>query len=120
MKIEIEKNDFILTVNVSLSPRRSTAEMISCDTVTILEWLKLNHPNYEVETIIQKPTVSLHNSLGLDRLEGKWLFNLVKPKEVKTATSKKAAKKKTIRKKAAKSTAKPKTHLPAKTTNLEE
>ena len=105
MNIEIEKKDFILTVNVSLTPRKSVGEMMSCDTGKILEWLKMNHPEYKIESIAQKPAMSLHNSLGLDRLKGKWLFSLAKPEEIKPpaaaiitkATKKKAPSKKTTK-----------------------
>jgi hypothetical protein len=100
MQVKIEKKGHKLHAYVTVIPRRRDHKMISYKTQDVLDWIKENAKQYNLEKakLLKAPTV--HNGLGPKYLSGEWIFELeqptTKPAPQKTTQKKAAAKKETI------------------------
>jgi len=76
MNVTTERKEDHLHVHVEVSARKRDEKMRIYTTNIILEWLKKNAPQYNLEKakLVKKPTV--HNGLGPKYLSGEWIFEL--------------------------------------------
>jgi len=95
MQVKIEKKAHKLHVYVTVTPRRRDHKMISYKTQDVLDWLKANAKQYNLEKakLLKAPTV--HNGMGPKYLSGEWIFELEQP-AAKSAPKKATQKKETI------------------------
>tara|TARA_R110002074_G_C12102580_1_gene625242 strand:+ start:203 stop:592 length:390 start_codon:yes stop_codon:yes gene_type:complete len=92
MQVKIEKKAHKLHVYVTVTPRRRDHKMISYKTQDVLDWIKANAKQYNLEKakLLKAPTV--HNGMGPKYLSGEWIFEL-EHHAVKAAPKKAAPKK---------------------------